>query len=593
MGRIKELDYNTVTKIAAGEVIDRPASIVRELIDNSIDADSSTVSIHISDGGKTYIEVKDDGIGMDKSDIEICYKNHSTSKISSFDDITFVKTLGFRGEALSSIAEVAKTSVLSRKRDTISGYRLQVDFGKLISIEEKGINTGTSVIVKDLFAELPARKKFLSHASTETRYIDKEIVKKALAFHNIGFEFVSEGKTKYNSPAKNTRIERIADFFPDTLNYLLPLEYSAKGLKIFGFISKPEFIRPNRMYQFLFVNNRAVEWKNFYFAVSNAYGNLIPSGHFPAVFIYLEIEQELIDFNVHPMKREVRFSDEYGISKQIQSAIKEALFSSHGICESDETPVAFNQYEKNIVNAVGKYISRSKDNTDIYLKFSKDKSDIPPVIINKTELPKSATSPQIASDITEYRFLGIAFSTYIVMEGDGRIIFIDQHAVHERINYEKLTAKYRGENIGVEELLIPVNFDVPPEITETLEQNLNALSKMGFEMEHFGGNTFVIRSIPEYISYEDAADVVMGFVCAIAENPEGRHHSADFIDNAVKQMACKSSVRAGDKISENEVFALLEELMKTERPFSCPHGRPVMFSITKGDLEKQFKRTGF
>lgn len=592
VGTIKELDYNTVVQIAAGEVIDRPASLVRELIDNSIDAGATIISVHIADGGKSYIEVKDNGCGMDADDLAICYKNHTTSKINNFDEISKVSTLGFRGEALSSIAEVARLTVLSRQQTAIAGNKLEVEFGKLIELNETGINIGTTVIIKGLFEKLPAREKFLGHASTETRHIDKEIIKKAIAFPQIAFEFVVNGKQKYHSSAKNTYLERIVDFFPDTLEYLIPIEFISPDLKLSGFISKPAFIRSNRMYQYFFVNNRAVEWKSFYYATSNVYGNLVPKGHFPAIFLYVDINPQQIDVNVHPMKREVRFTNEYKLSKQIQYTMKEALFADDGISEVDSSTMQFTPYEKKIAGAITDYVSaHEQQDSEVSLEFK----DSVKFILGSPENthPISAKNLPALQELLSYRLVGIAFLTYIILEGPERVVFIDQHAAHERINYEKLRTKYKTKDIGSQELLIPVNVDVPTEIVDGLKNSLQTLAAMGFDVEHFGGSTFVIRSIPQYINYENSAEVVMGFVETIEENKTGDIHSSDFIDSAIKQMACKGSIRAGDKINSSEVFALLEELLATERPFSCPHGRPVMFSLSKHDIEKQFKRLGF
>lgn len=601
MGVIKTLDYNTVVKIAAGEVIDRPASIVRELIDNSLDAGAAVIKVVISGGGKQIIEVQDDGSGMEKGDLEICTKNHTTSKIGSFDDIIALRTLGFRGEALSSIAEVADVSILSRLRHTQSGYRMEAAFGEFKSVTETGMNTGTTVIVRDLFGNLPARKKFLSNDSTETRFVNHEILKKALAFHDTGFEFSSHGERKYLASPKRTLVERIVEFFPDTTDYLIPLERHDGAVKITAYLTKPAFIRPNRSYQYFFVNRRAVEWKHFYFAIQNAYGNLIPKGFFPAVFLYLELDPAEVDFNVHPMKKEVRFREESVISKAVQHALREALSDSDGISPADEGEMRFTPYERKIAGAIGGFLDGQSAGD---MENGVNRQVSPPDNRNTQQFdhpagserglfPARATETQGNIDYLEYRYVGIVFSAYIVLEGDGQILFVDQHAAHERINYEKMRDKYRSGQTASQELLVPVQIDIPLKAADSFRENVDTLGAMGFEIEHFGGNSYVIRSIPDYIDYNDTVQTLMGFIENLTENPGVDPHSADFIDGAIKQMACKASVRAGEKIAESEVRELLKNLAATGMPFSCPHGRPVIFSLGKMEIEKQFKRLGF
>ncbi len=588
MGIIKELDYNTVVKIAAGEVIDRPASIIRELIDNAIDAGADDIRIHIENGGKTYIEVQDNGQGMDRADLELCIRNHSTSKIRAFDDISQLNSLGFRGEALSSIAEVSDLTIRSCTAQALCGHLIHVHYGAAEAVTEMAMSQGTTIIVRDLFKQMPAREKFLGRDATETRNIDSEIIKKALAYPHISFSLTVGPKKKYASSQKNTFLERINDFYPDATSYFIPIEYSGEDFQAFGFLTQPAFLRPNRMYQYFFVNGRAVEWKSFSFAVHNAYANLIPRGNFPAVFFFMEIDPEKVDFNVHPMKKEVRFKEEYKLSRSVQHILAESLHSDSGISSADDAVIHFNPFEQRLSSALGEYAARDIGPAQPLAQHPTQSPAIP--ADDLYTLPRAEVRQE---NILEYRFRAIVFSTFIIMEGEDKMVFVDQHAAHERINYERLRAKYRGGLFSSQELLVPLHIEVPLEIVTELENNLDVLLAMGFEVEAFGGNSFMIRSIPEYIDYHDAGAVVMGFVEALDEDRSGDLHSADFIDNAIKQMSCKSSIRSGDHIQEAEVRSLLEELLKTEHPFSCPHGRPIMFSLNRHDIEKQFKRLGF
>ncbi len=584
MGLIHELSYNTVVKIAAGEVIERPASVVRELLDNSIDAGADFIRVLISNGGISYIEVQDNGKGMDIEDLLICTKNHTTSKIKSFEDIYALGTLGFRGEALSSITEVARVSILSRNSSLIQGYRIEIGDGSVSPPLPAGMNSGTTVIVRDLFYNTPARLKFLGSKGSEQRLIDREIIKKALAYPEIGFEFISEGRRKYISPVKETYLERIADFYPDTLDYLIPVEGISSHFSISGFVTRTVFLRPNRMYQSVYVNRRAVEWKNFYFAVSGAYGNLIPRGYFPGAFIFITVDPEYVDVNVHPMKKEVRFREDSLLTGAVGDAVRKALMAEMPVSPSDSGPISFTPFERRVSSAITSFME-NKDG----IKGSSGRSPA-------QELWEKVSVKEQQFKISECRYIGTVFMTYLIFENENDMILIDQHAAHERINYEKIRDNFEKHLLSVQEFLTPVSIDVPAGIIDGLKSNLPLLLSMGFQVEHFGGSRFIITGAPPFIDYRDSADAVMGFVETLEENPStltGTGSTLDFIDDAIKQMACKKSVRAGEQLSREEAVALVTEWENTANPYSCPHGRPVAFSISKHNIEKQFCRLGF
>ena len=594
MGKIRSLDYSTIVKIAAGEVIDRPASVVRELIDNAIDAQASSVSVLLLDGGKSYIETIDNGEGMDRSDLEVCYKDHTTSKIAHIDDLSALQSLGFRGEALSSVAEVGELTIRSRQPQNDSGFELDVRFGELKSLKEAGINSGTTVIVKNLFQNLPARRKFLSGDAAETKYVEKEIIKKALGYPGVGFELKSDGKQKFISPSKNTYLERIADFFPDALPFLLPVEMQWEAFRITGFVGQPAFIRPNRMYEYIFVNGRPVEWKSYFPALGQAYGDMIPKGFFPASFLYLETDSATVDFNIHPMKREVKFQNEQQIFRFIHEAVKNALFAFDGVSETDQSQMRFTGYERKIADAIRDYADTSRD-SQMSLEFVPPRHPIAAVESAEQfgDTTVKAPNESVSEVSEEWKYVGMAFTNYIVMEESERLIFVDQHAAHERINYEKLKKRFQNGKLDSQELLIPIRFDVPRESVEEFIGQFGVFSRMGFEAEHFGDTTFILRAIPDYVRYEDAAAIATGFVQALAETDKKDLKTDGFTDRAMKQMACKRSVRSGEKIGKEEALHLIDELRRTENPHSCPHGRPVMISIRKRDIENQFKRLGF
>ncbi|MGC8770351.1 MAG: DNA mismatch repair endonuclease MutL [Brevinematia bacterium] len=569
MGKIKELNYSTVVKIAAGEVIDRPSSVVRELIDNSLDANSSQISIFITEGGKEYIEVADNGNGMDKDDLLLCTKNHTTSKINNFEDIDHLLSLGFRGEALSSIAEVSKLQIISKEKNSLLAHKITIEGGKIIKLEETSRANGTSVIVKDLFFNIPARKKFLSTSITETKNIEKEIIKKALSYFKTSFEFHSDGKKKFITPQRNSYLERINDFYPDCTKDLIQIEKTEENFSIIGYISKPAFIRNNRQYEYFFVNNRPVEWRNFYFIINSVYEGIIPKGYYPAVFLYISINPENVDVNVHPMKKEVRFKDEQKITKSIKEALEESLNFSKTY--NIEEKVEFTPYEERISKAIETYFTSNKEEKTNYLPFEEVKP-----IIKKEEKQK----------IYSLKFVGNIFNTYLIFEENDNLIFLDQHAAHERIMYEKLKKNYEEKFLSSQELLVPLKIELPKIYVEDFLTNIETIKAFGFEIEHFGENTFIVRSAPVFVDYMDIENIIVGFA-------ESLNSANKYIDESIKQMACKSSVKAGKNISREEAFALIEELKNTPNNMTCPHGRPIMITFTKNEIEKMFKRSGF
>ncbi len=571
MGKIVELDYSTIVKIAAGEVIDRPASVVRELIDNSLDASSDRISIFITEGGKQYIEVSDNGTGMDKEDILICTKNHTTSKIKNFDGLNNLKSLGFRGEALSSIAEVSKMEVTSREKDSLVAYKIQIEGGKIINFSETSKNIGTTVIVEDLFFNIPARKKFLSSSITETKNIEKEIIKKALSFYNVGFEFHSDGKKKFIVPPKKSILERINDFYPDSIKDLIQIEKTLENFSLVGYISTPSFLRNSRQYEYLFVNNRPVEWKNFYFILNSVYEGIIPKGYYPAVFLYLSINPEYVDVNVHPMKKEVRFKDEAKITKIIKETMEEAL-NIKNVYQLEEK-IEFTPYEERVSNAIREFLT-SKDKEENYSQG---------FIFEKHEKP--ITEKKEENDFYNFKYIGSIFDTYLIFEDGEKVIFLDQHAAHERIMYEKLKKTYEEKILESQELFVPLKIDIPQIYVDILLENIEKIKAFGFEIEHFGENSFIVRSVPVFVDYMDIENIIMVFLES--------QKSTDYMDESIKQMACKSSIKAGKRISKEEVSSLLTELKKIENNITCPHGRPIIVTISKEELEKMFKRTGF
>lgn len=597
MGRIVQLDESTISKIAAGEVIESPASVVRELLDNAIDAQAKWISIHISEGGRSYIEVSDDGIGMDKEDLLMCVKKHATSKIKSFDDVFKLNTLGFRGEALSSIAEISKLKITSRagtESSISTAYTLVVEGGKVLKLFEASRGRGTTVVVEDLFFNIPARRKFLSGSASLRKQVEREIIKKSLSFYNIGFEYYSEGRKRFVNPIRTSYLERINDFFPDVINDLLYIEKVESDISITGYISRPNFIRPNRIYEYFFVNNRPVEWKNFYFILQNVYEKIIPKGYFPAAFIYINIDPEEIDVNVHPSKREIKFKNEAYITKMIMDSIDEVLNFGNAYNLSER--VEFTPYEKRISEAISEFFSqRGKEDSKVNSSFGLHNSQLRGE--GKHYYQSTLFQEVKKFNLSSARFVGIIFNTYIILETEDKIIFVDQHAAHERINYEKFKTAYNQKILTSYELLIPIEIEVPAIILEEFVSNIELLKAFGFEIEPFGGNSFLVRGAPVFVDYGSVQDVIFGFIEGLKEKNDTFKDEEDAslispsLENAMKQMACKSSVKGGKNLSKQEVEALLKELDSTSNNMTCPHGRPIAYIINRDEVARWFRRT--
>ncbi|NPV38832.1 MAG: DNA mismatch repair endonuclease MutL [Brevinematales bacterium] len=589
MGIIRPLDHQTVLKIAAGEVIDRPASVVRELIDNALDAQATEIEVSLVDGGITSIEVTDNGKGMEADDLAICYHNHTTSKISSFDDLESLSTLGFRGEALASIASVATLDIMSRPKQSLSGYRLVVSYGEARPLQEVGMGYGTIVRVTDLFEHIPARKKFLQSPTQESKLVFRELIKKMLVFPECGFSYRSDGKEKFRTPPRHTHLERIIDLFGDISNDILPFSFEIGYAKIHGFLGKPTLLKPQRNMQFFAVNRRMVEWKSFPFVLSQVYGNLIPAQKHPVAFVFVDMDPSEVDVNVHPMKKEVRFRQErkfqealwQNMEQALQKALKSTTSSTFSSSSSDSTsqnvsfPLVWTMKESSLYEEASHL-----PEPDFFRESSSSPSFSPELFSSET--------PSFSFD--DYRYVGSLFATYLLLEKDEEVVVIDQHAAHERIRYEEIKRTLTEKRTS-QELLYPLSLVLTSDQYDDVFAHQDFFHSLGFEIEPFGGTTILIRSIPAMLSPEATQQA---FEACLETLETGKNVSlSDLIDEAIKQLACKTAVKAHERLSETEVRGLLHTLSHTPNATSCPHGRPTFLRLNKKELEKLFKRTGF
>ena len=602
--RIIKLSDELANCIAAGEVVERPASVVRELIDNSIDAGAGNITIEIKGSGKRYIRVTDDGIGMTRDDALLCFERHATSKIKTVEDLNAITTLGFRGEALPSIAAVSNVRLSTCNEGESVGTDVEVNNGAVKSVKDAPPVKGTSVEVKDLFLNIPARLKFLKSDTTETSRIIEVVNQHALSHPMIKFRMESGGKRMIDTFSTDNRLNRIASIFKNEMvNNLMPVEEKHSSnlkLSVRGYISKIGADTGSRGMQYIFVNNRYIRDRVISHAVYEAYKTMLSRDRHPIYFLFLDIDPKMIDVNVHPTKIEVRFMRQGEIHDFIRDTIRDSMkrvrsqVSEVGVRDSvsEERDSAFSLQPSAL------YKDRIREATERYVSNHESVFDIPIQDLRlKTPSSELRLSPEMESDLSKFKPIGQIFNSFIILQGVDNIIFIDQHTVHERILYERLLSKMRDSRIEVQTMLLPVNIELPSKESLVLQSNLDNFKKLGFDIESFGENSFVIRSVPSILSGDDCKQAVKDILdkLEVSEaNLSGSEQRGTGFDEVINKMilvmSCRGAVKAGQILSIEEMSSLIKELMNTNRPFTCPHGRPIALSIEKGQILKGFLR---
>ncbi|MHA1299723.1 MAG: DNA mismatch repair endonuclease MutL [Candidatus Helarchaeota archaeon] len=578
-GKVRVLDENLRNKIAAGEVIERPVSVVKELIENSIDAGATSISVRLLEGGKKLIEIIDDGEGMTYQDAILSVERYATSKISDISDLKSLRTFGFRGEALSSIAAVSILEIITKTVDSDTGIKIIIKAGKIEETSEIGCNKGTSISVKNLFFNLPARRKYLKSIDTELGHIIDIVSKYALIFPNISFKLTHNNKDILFSPKSSQNITKLS--YLENISYIygrdiakemIPIEF-VNEIEIHGFIGKPSIYKTTRDYQAIYVNNRYIKSNLISRAIEDAYGSLIPKKRFPIVIISIFINPELIDVNIHPTKREIRFLNENIVYQKVFSVISEKLQKSK-IIPVQETP----KIKKKKIVKPKLYFTKEKTLDSILQPDNLQRITQPQkILISKKE------------DFPLMYLIGQFHNTYIITQNENNLFLIDQHAAAERIQYEKILKKY-NKLAKSQNLLNPITYDVSQKEALFLQKskNLEILTKFGFDIKHFGGNTFIIRSVPVVFGKILNEKVILEFLNDLNVGKED--FKSDIRDLIFKTMACHSSIRAGQILTLKKMEQLIKELKKCNDPFSCPHGRPTIISFNMNFLEKKFKR---
>ena len=618
---IRILDKQIADKIAAGEVIERPVSIIKELVENSIDAGADSIVVEIKKGGKSYIRVTDNGCGIAREEVETAFLRHATSKIETVRDLESIETLGFRGEALASVCAVTRTELLTKRKEDKTGTRLVIHGGEIISNMATGCPDGTTIIITDLFYNTPARLKFMKSDSAESSMIIDLMSQLALAYKDISFRLVNNGNILFTTTGDGNRLNIISRVFPgvDTKN-LVPVDLEEGPIELTGYISTPSMSRPSRNGQIFFVNGRVVNSKVIERGINEGYRERLFDGRHPLAYLFLNVNASDLDVNIHPNKKEVRFNNEGEISEFISQAIKNALGTKEAVvrvanifkeepAKYTTKPIVEEQVSlKNITST-----SKPVVETPIVREIEVPKVEIPkvkaskPISVPVVEMPKSVEIqtidtievPPVAPtieikkpiltpfDFDDLTIKGALFNTYIMAVDGDNFFLIDQHAAHERIFYEKLVGEYEKEEKTRQPILFPLIIDVDLKTKEEDAKWLQILNNIGFTIEAFGQNSYRISEIPTFMELSEAEDFINDFVDSITTTTNFRN---SIVINKLIMKSCKSAIKANDHLEKEEIDALIKDLKNCINPFSCPHGRPTFIKLSRYEIERLFKR---
>jgi DNA mismatch repair protein MutL len=595
------LPEQVASQIAAGEVVERPASAVKELIENSVDAGARNLAIEIERGGLGLISVTDDGCGMGREDAILSLRRHATSKIRSASDLVAIRTLGFRGEALASIASVAKMRLQTRRSADAHGVELVLTGGDIEAERACGIAAGTRIEVRELFFNTPARLKFMKTIPTEQAAIAEVVQRLALANHTVAFSLIADGREMFSFPRANSPLERVRQAFGGKLaSQMLQFSLARNGLRVGGLatMSQESFATPRMI--FTFVNGRAVRDKLLLRAVTNSYQTLMPRGRHPAVVLFLELRHDEVDVNVHPMKTEVRFKNTGAVFEVVYHALRDRLANQTYAKSSPETvtSAAADPIEPVPTSST---ISPSVALAERPLRLVADTRMAPgrvdqrPLNLGFQRAPEATSNGAGAlreAAVPMYstlKVLGQIFAGYIALEGDEGLLLIDQHAAHERVTFEKLRAEMRNGGIRTQALLTPATIEMNPARAAHIEAALPELRAMGFDLEPFGPATLLLKGTPAVFRAEGGAKLLSDMLDSMGENGF-RASGEGALEEWLKQLACHGSVRVGRALEEREIRELLVELDRTQFKTNCPHGRPVHINFARGQIERMFRR---
>lgn len=632
MANIKILDDNTINQIAAGEVVERPVSVVKELVENAIDAGSTNISVEIKDGGISLIRVTDNGSGIDRDSIRTAFLRHATSKITSITDLLNVKSLGFRGEALSSIAAVSQIELLTKVKDDFTGIRYCLNGSKEYSFDDVGIPDGTTIIVRNLFFNTPARRKFLKSAVTEGNYITELMERLVLSHPEIGFRYISNGKEKIASSGNGDIKENIYSIFGrDIARQIMPVSFESDGLSIKGYVGKPEIARGNRNFELFFVNDRFVKSPVLSKAVEEAYKSYLMLHKYPFVILYFDIALEDLDVNVHPAKTEIRFLRETDLYTRLSLTVENALKQKELIPEVTQSGLSQKVISNTIiepaviaaeptkcetVKAVDTKAQNIKadantntvpaaqsvppidvkrapepfetDKINEYKTAAIEKNDSPEMVIKAEQLDLFGEGFISSKNVIRHKIIGQVFDTYWIVELDNKMFIIDQHAAHEKVLYERFKKRIEEDDVFVQSLSPAVIITLTNSEIEVFNRFESNFRKLGFDIEHFGGKDYAITGVPTDLFGLSEKDYFLAVLDDLHQNPKITDNAA--VNDRIATMACKAAIKGNMRFSYSEAKALIDELLLLDNPYNCPHGRPTIISYSKQEMEKLFKR---
>ena len=643
MAKIQLLDQKTIDNIAAGEVIERPASVVKELVENAVDAKANAVTVEIKDGGMTLIRVTDNGIGIPKDQVKTAFLRHATSKIRSVEDLLSVSSLGFRGEALSSISAVAQVELVTKTAESFSGVSYKIYGGEEEAFDDIGAPDGTTFLVKNLFYNTPARRKFLKSATTEAGYVEQMMVHIALSHPEISFKFIHNNKNKIYTSGNGKVKDIIYHIYGrDVAGALIPLEAQNKDVKVTGFVAKPYVSRGNRNYESYFINGRYIKSSIIYKAIEEGYRTFTMKHRYPFVCLDFKIDQELLDVNVHPTKMEIRFRNGREIYELVVDAVRAALLQKDLVQDvlretpkkkelpktkevKKPEPFEVNRRKEEVqkVEQQGQGVQQQveKQRQAVQQQIEKPSHPVKKTLTasesskntkkptyaglnyntQKKEFPQYKTDELSSNQMTlredpvfsvqaraDRKILGQLFKTYWLIEYEDQLFIMDQHAAHEKVNYERLMKNFKEKEIYSQRLEPPMVVTVSMTEAEALTRYKDAFAGLGFTIESFGGNEYCIREVPANLYGIGERDLFMELLDAVSQ--ENGTLDTEVIASKIATMACKMSIKGNQRVSLMEVEHLLDELMKLENPYQCPHGRPTIIKMSKYEIDKKFKR---
>ncbi|MGL5260114.1 MAG: DNA mismatch repair endonuclease MutL [Lachnospiraceae bacterium] len=591
MNTINILDAQTIDKIAAGEVVERPSSVVKELMENAMDAMAQAITIEIREGGISFIRITDDGIGIEKSEIKKAFLRHATSKIKKVEDLTTIASLGFRGEALSSISAVSKVEFMSKTKDALLGTRVVIEGGIEKQIEEVGLPNGTTILVKDLFYNTPVRKKFLKSAQTEGSYIGDLCEHLALSRPDISVKFIQNGQVKFHTSGTGNLKEVISRIFGRVISKeLQEISYETNDLSIKGYLGNKTITKGNRNYEYYFVNGRYIKSDFIAKALEDGYKEYLMQHKFPFVVLNFTIAPHQIDVNVHPTKMDIRFTNGELYFEQISNAVKNALQEKECIPEITwEEPKTITPTKANLEKIEYKptpepfqYEARNKIKEEIY------EYHIEPQVQEHVQMDLFEEKIISKPARCEFKIIGQVFRTYWLIEYKEQLLYIDQHAAHEKVLYERLVQKLKEKKIETQSINPPMIFTLNSKEMGVLQENELYFNELGFTWDDFGSNTIALRTIPLDLYGLNERECFLGTITQLLEDSKKNMHM--LMEEKLASMSCKGAIKGNRNLSYSEMDELINQLLTLENPYNCPHGRPVIVTMTKLELEKKFKR---